>query len=384
MKDYLSVQLLQWTYHYFKSRFGPRHEFKDYDYASGQTGIHRLDGSEATPGQPDDSDTRVSLVADWATGTAESQKVADAVAKFNPHYTIHLGDVYYVGTKQEVQENFFSRVDWPEGSRGSFALNGNHEMYAKGKAYFERLLPTLGMRDTATGQFGGQEASFFCLANDYWRIIGLDTGYNSVRRIPLLEYVIPPSCRLPDPLIKWLREQVKPEADKRGLVVLSHHQYYSVFERGYEEPAKQLAAFIKRPVIWFWGHEHRLAVYGKYARKGGVEAYGRCMGHGGMPIEEFDKRPAKNFRQQKLVIYDARYNEVVGTQRIGFNGFINLTFSGNQLFVDYRDINDKSVLTERWAVDVESGALKGLGVQQHVDMEIPKDLQLPSLEVAQS
>ena len=61
-------------------------------------------------------------------------------------------------------------------------MNGNHEMYALGKAYFKIMLQTLGMREPSTGQVRPQKASFFCLENEHWRIIGLDTGYNSVRR----------------------------------------------------------------------------------------------------------------------------------------------------------------------------------------------------------
>jgi len=55
-------------------------------------------------------------------------------------------------------------------------MDGNHEMYARGMAYFDVFLPRLGLA-------GGtpQQASFFCLENDHWRFIALDTGYNSVR-----------------------------------------------------------------------------------------------------------------------------------------------------------------------------------------------------------
>jgi len=121
-----------------------------------------------------------------------------------PHYTIHLGDVYYVGVKDEVEENCLGQPDanhsftpclWPWGSVGSFALNGNHEMYALGEAYFEVFLPTLGLRPAPGVKPGGQKASFFCLENKFWRVIGLDTGYNSIG-VPILEYILSPSCKL--------------------------------------------------------------------------------------------------------------------------------------------------------------------------------------------
>ncbi len=54
-------------------------------------------------------------------------------------------------------------------------------MYARGTSYFDTLLPKMGM----TGQ-SPQRASFFCLENEHWQIIALDTGYNSIKW-PLLE-----------------------------------------------------------------------------------------------------------------------------------------------------------------------------------------------------
>src|SRR5260370_37392987 len=124
--------------------------------------------------------------------------------KYAPHYTVHLGDIYYVGEKDEVEgtclgqqpaDKSFTPCRWPLGSVGSFALNGNHEMYALGNAYFDVFLPTLGMRTTVGGNPSGQKASFLCLENDFWRVIGLDTGYNSIG-IPLVEYLFTPSCKL--------------------------------------------------------------------------------------------------------------------------------------------------------------------------------------------
>jgi hypothetical protein len=32
-------------------------------------------------------------------------------------------------------------------------------------------------------------------------------------------------------------------------------------------------------------YEHKLTIYDKYAVDGGIENYGRCIGHGGMPVE---------------------------------------------------------------------------------------------------
>jgi len=170
-----------------------------------------------------------------------------------PHFTIHIGDVYYVGDPPEVNENClgvrdpcnnYDAVTWPVGNRGSFALNGNHEMYANGVGYFELFLPRLGVRN-ANGVLRGQQTSFFCLQNTHWRIVAIDTGYNSIG-IPILSHIplinsipgIGGNCKPPDELITWLTEIVKPAHDKRGLILMSHHQPHSGFEGDYTKPAK--------------------------------------------------------------------------------------------------------------------------------------------------
>src|SRR5215831_7712706 len=113
-----------------------------------------------------------------------------------------------------------------------------------------------------------------------------DTGYNSVG-LPILEKLpwFQPSCKLHDAIEQWLRDEVKPAASNRAIIMLSHHQNYSAFEDIFTTPAKQLAQYINRPVLWLWGHEHRLAIYGKARTEDGIESYGRCLGHGGMPVD---------------------------------------------------------------------------------------------------
>jgi hypothetical protein len=250
------------------------------------------------------------------------------------------------------------QVSWPRGSRRSFALNGNHEMYARGKAYFDQLLPALG-----------QQASYFALRSDHWLLIGLDTGYNSVG-IPVLEKLFTPGCKLPDPVLTWLRDEVKLGLDvSRGIILLSHHQYYSAFEEGYEGAARQLESLIHRPVLWLWGHEHRLALYGKArGRKSGLEAYGRCVGHGAMPVEDLEKEPrADDARRLRLALYDRRPRLTLpeSNQTIGYNGYADLTFDGPGLTIEHRDIEDRLLVREQWRAG-PGGVLQGIAIDRHV------------------
>ncbi len=315
-------------------RFGRRHPFQTYE--GDDRGVYPLQGEDGVQGE--DGEVRLALAGDWGTGTDEAAKVAARMKDFAPHYSIHLGDVYYMGDAEEVGENFlgedvehshFTPLAWPNGSHGSFSLVGNHEMFARGIAYFTHMLPKLGI--IRNGEPEGQKTSFFCLENEFWRVIALDTGYNSVGW-PFVEYLFPADCALPAPLMDWLGELLGPGDDGRGIILLSHHQYFSPVEGLYPKPAAQLSAFFKRPVLWFWGHEHRMTIYDKYSLPGSLEAYGRCVGHGGMPV---DLPPAKPPHPECPVLFaDERLYPNDENLHVGVNGFARLTFKGTGLHVD--------------------------------------------------
>ncbi len=365
---FLRNQVWGWVWSYVRFRFGPRHKFQDYS-GTGDNGIYSLAGSSGDGA--DDGSVRVSLAGDWASGTLESETIAELIQAGAPHITIHLGDVYFVGDEDEMKTNCLGQapagsnlrgVRWPSGSVAAFALNGNHEMYANGNAYFDAFLPALGIRMAPGGAFNGQKASFFCLRNEFWDVIAIDTGYNSVG-LPFLEHLpwFRPSCRLPEELLSWLRNVVKPRESRRGIVLLSHHQSYSAFEDMFARPARQLAEFIDRPVLWFWGHEHRFAVYGRSNTPQGIEAYGRCIGHGGMPIDI--GFPVKH-PEFSLVLHDERQYEALQGLAVGYNGFANLAFRGNTLEIEYRDIRDQVVLREQW--QTEAGILRGRSIDRGI------------------
>jgi Calcineurin-like phosphoesterase len=368
----LPSRLVKWIPHVARYWFRRKHELRDYTTPGKGNGIYALK-DRAT----------LSLMGDWGTGTDEALRVADCVRTFAPDFTIHLGDVYYVGDENEIRENYlgektspYSPVKWPMGRVGSFALSGNHEMYARGNGYYGAILPRMGLKEAGAEWGSGQWASFFCLENRFWRVIGIDTGYNSTSfdfgKMPIFENSkwvrktthLKPKCRLPDALIQWLRTTVNPDADKRGLIVLSHHGCHSAFSDWYQIPSIQLAEIIQRPAIWFWGHEHKLAIYDKYAVPGGIETYGRCIGHGGMPVERGSE---PDIEECRLVAWDNRRYENGEPIDVGYNGHANLTFDGPSLCVEYRDLNCALLLTEEWHVDVDSGALEGPNLRKVLD-----------------
>jgi hypothetical protein len=342
---FMPNQMLAWAKAYWKNRIGKKHPFQIYATSNG---IFPLVGDGA------DAEVRVAIAGDWGTGTDEAFQVAQRMREHGPHFTAHLGDVYYVGDESEVLENFlgvpdpkhnFTPCDWPLGSVGTFDLSGNHEMYARGFAYFDTILPRMGTR---TGVGGSpQEASFFCLKNDHWIVLGLDTAYDSIGT-PILENIFTPKCGLTQEQLGWLRNIVKLQDDhQRGIILLTHHQYYSSFESPYPKAAQQLAEFIKRPVLWWWGHEHRMAIYSEHSIGDGIAANGRCIGHGGMPIELNSKIKHPDV---PLLYHDTRRYPSPENITVGYNGHINLAFRGPDLFVDYVDVAGTRIASEKWSV----------------------------------
>jgi hypothetical protein len=100
-----------------------KHAFRDYTTHGRGTGIYLIDDR-----------LKISIAGDWGTGTDEARIVAAAMEKSEADFTIHLGDVYYVGDSNEVRENFlgektspYAPVKWPMGSKGSFAVPSSAE-----------------------------------------------------------------------------------------------------------------------------------------------------------------------------------------------------------------------------------------------------------------
>jgi len=318
--------------------------------------------------------TTVALLSDWASDTIESQLIARQAAKND--YSIHLGDTYYVGNKKEIAVNFNTdhAGTWPYGELGSFALLGNHEMYSSGKSYFQQLLPYMG--NFVKEHDKPQQASFFCLENDYWRIIGLDTGYYSLKGWLGIKANL--NLDLHDQQKKWLEETVKINDDKRGIIILSHHQCFSAFEDEFPNPAKYISSLIEpgRDILWLWGHEHWFSIYGANKLANGSNVFARCVGNSGMPVEINRKKKAKSpkssdptdGRNRNLVLYDNRQREILDRGiALGYNGFVMMEIKGNSVTINYYDDNDKQenarkILQEEWTIDIATGKLTGINI----------------------
>ncbi len=215
----------------------------------------------------------IAIIGDWGTGEHQAVHLLSEVAKQRPNILIHLGDVYYSGTEDEMKHNFLQICQEILPDTKLFTLCGNHDMYAGGNAYYS-LLDTIG-----------QDASYFSLSNDYWQILAMDTGNND--RSPFT--VATNMTSLHDSEAKWHREKIL-GANGRKTILMSHHQLFSPFgavgqieHRGYSynpllfDDFKDVLGGIE---WWFWGHEHNLAVYEPHM---GLKR-GRCVGASAIPV----------------------------------------------------------------------------------------------------
>lgn len=214
----------------------------------------------------------IGVVADWATGEPEAVEVLRQVKQYNPHVVMHLGDIYYAGTEYEVENYFYqpwNRILELETSNIlSLALPGNHDLYAGGKPFYG-LLKKLG-----------QDASFFCVRNEHWQLIGLDTALND--RLGGQPTALDPTEA------EWLIDKIS-NAGKRRTILLSHHQLFSTNDqfdgKSYNQNLyDQVAAILPKVDLWLWGHEHDLVIFGEYK---GLKR-GRCVGGSAFPVGNFE------------------------------------------------------------------------------------------------
>ena len=209
--------------------------------------------------QPLADSGRIGLIGDWGTGLYGAPQIAKAILKDDPFIMLmHLGDVYYSGTQGEMRDRFLKV--WPKRPNTIHrALNSNHDMYSGGDYYFDDTLPAFN-----------QDASYFAHQNAHWTLVGLDTAYTD--------------HAIDDAQVAWLKG-ILDQAGDRKVILCSHQQLFSCFDqqgpklRAHPGFAQILNS--KRIFAWYWGHEHRCAIYQEPDAASGL--LGRCIGHGSMP-----------------------------------------------------------------------------------------------------
>jgi hypothetical protein len=183
-------------------------------------------------------------------------------------------------------------------------------MYSGGYGYFDLTLKTFK-----------QPASYFSLANDNWRFVGLDTGYDE--------------HDLHAPQAEWLAAQLD-DHPKRKTVLLSHHQLFSLYEKTNTSKLEaKVQSMLGRLYGWIWGHEHLAVVY---EPKDGLRAI--CLGNGCFPYVLPAKKPVGVKWIDRHASTDSHFN--------GGHTFAVLKLDGPAIDIEFFDENGKSVNREEW------------------------------------
>lgn len=264
---------------------------------------------------------RIAAVADWGTNLYGAPVSAASIRKTGGYeMLLHLGDIYYSGTDTETKQRFMDA--WPkDAGKVSRALNGNHEMYSGGFAYFDKILPHFQ-----------QPSSYFAVQNSHWLLVGLDTAHTD--------------HGLDAQQTAWLKSVVQ-QAAPRKVILFSHHQPFSRLDKQGPKLQAALADLFQKKKIaaWYWGHEHDCIIYDRHPQSG---LLGRCIGHGGIPSPRKSKvteaamekklhgiawkRLTANADAPSCLVLDGTNPLVKGEEeKFGPHGYLTLDFNGPDL-----------------------------------------------------
>ena len=290
---------------------------------------------------------KIALLSDWGAPNIHAQRLGELAIGKGAHYVIHLGDIYYSGTESECK-TFLDR--WP--LRGadaapmkskSFALNGNHEMYSLGKPFFTMVLPAFG-----------QEASYFTLFNTDWQFQGIDTAYQ-----PFSISGGKDDTRL-QVQQQWLEASIAGNKDKKN-IFLTHNQPVSAHLPEFEaaqhlmDEVRLLQQELGGDVIygWFFGHEHRCAIYDDKFPFASFRA--RMIGNGSIahhPQEETNsEKDETGTATTRFKLVNSR--SLDEDKEVAISTFAMLTLDGPNIHVEYIDEDDKLFYAEDWNVNTK-------------------------------
>ncbi|WP_263384448.1 metallophosphoesterase family protein [Granulicella arctica] len=279
---------------------------------------------------PMDDDVSFALLSDFGTGNfgagdSPSTKISKFVPTLNPDYTIHLGDTYYAGTSGEEVSNLINF--WPTGSKGSFTMNSNHEMYSGGGPYFNEAVggPTFNKLQSPY--------SFFALENTHWIIVGLDSAYYS----DVLTLYMNGTLGTGNAQIAFLQEIAK---KGKKVIVMTHHN--GLPESGIPGAAplqlftEVMGAFAGQapPAYWYWGHAHAGVAYTALAEQNGMLC--RCIGHAALPWGLSSDLQAGQAQGKVEWFEQCNAGDPDNNLRV-FNGFLGLQLNGPDLVETFYD-----------------------------------------------
>ena len=271
---------------------------------------------------------RVVLFGDWGSGIPRAQALARTVkeqiaaAPSGEGHAVHLGDVYYAGFEWEYQKRVMPY--WPGTKDRSWSISGNHDMYAGGTGFFNVLLadPRFALQ---------QNASWFLLENDDWQIFGLDSSWAP----PDISGMAGDFYGMQADVLHKIRSENR----HKGGILLTHHQPFSAFgDTDSPKMVEKLAPTLNEGLLraWFWGHEHRCAVYKPWRNV----VYPCLTGNAGIPV------PWKNSSVPASVRWQWSDSKDVGGKKFATMGCVVLDFTANKVMVTFHNEDGDEVVPE--------------------------------------
>ena len=235
-----------------------------------------------TPSQrfvlPINDTCRIAIIGDWGTGQDAAKTVLAQMARKKPDIAIHLGDIYYSCTDFEATNYFYNIWKKTLGDTKSFTLGGNHDMFSGGGP-------------TTICSISWDSRPFFCLRNDNFQIIALDTGLND--RQP----------GEPSPLI-FRASGVAAGQDQDGREAPNDSTFPSSAFLGVGSLAGQNVIPKLQAQVQDLLRTFRLAL-GPRTQPGDLRTLGRsaarCIGHGGFPIGATELGPNVKYTEVPIV-----------------------------------------------------------------------------------
>lgn len=220
------------------------------------------------------NDARVVMLGDWGTSNDDCKQLLKAIwLQEDPAAFVHLGDIYYSGSKEECDNNFYNIFKEVAQELGKpmvpvFTIPGNHEYYSMGKGFYYLIDK---MNADSHQRQGG---SYFCLrtADNKWQFLGMDTGQDDNN--PYVTALSPFAPQLMGDRdshgeLAWHHDKLSNFSGQT--IMMSHHQlftrdasnmidsdvepYFNRYLHSYFSP------YFDKIAAWFWGHEHSFAIY---------------------------------------------------------------------------------------------------------------------------
>jgi hypothetical protein len=220
------------------------------------------------------NDAKVVMLGDWGTSNDDCKQLLKAIwLQENPAAFVHLGDIYYSGSKEECDNNFYNIFRDVANELGKpmvpvFTIPGNHEYYSMGEGFYYLIDKMNGSSNQRQG------GSYFCLrtADSKWQFLGMDTGQDDNN--PYVTALSPFAPQLfgdrdSQGELAWHQDKLKNFSGQT--IMMSHHQLFTrdannMIDSNVEPYFNRylhsyFSAYFNKIAAWYWGHEHSFAIY---------------------------------------------------------------------------------------------------------------------------